>query len=83
MTPADLSARIHGSIRLLQDQREAVQRYARNLKDEHVVDLGDTNARCHLMQSDTQDLPVIEATSTADVSDRLLRVLFGKWPPTE
>lgn len=81
MTPADLSARIHGSIRLLQDQREAVQRYARSLKDEHVLDLGDTNAKC-LMQSDTQDLPVIDATSTADVSARLLRALFGEWPPT-
>lgn len=82
MTPADLSARIHNSIRLLQDQHETVHRYAHLLKDEHILDLGGVNSEC-LSQSDNQDLPLIEATSTAEVSDRLLRALFGEWPPTK
>lgn len=73
MTPTDFAREAHSKLSLFRDQRDAVAEHARNMRRVHVLTLppmtcaGDGGVEAH----------VALASSPAQLSDKLLNLLFG------
>jgi hypothetical protein len=76
MTPAEKAANVHAAISVFRHQRDEVQKYAKSLGDQHVLELPPPPSS----ENEGPQSP-IEFTSPGELNDRLLKALFGKWPP--
>ena len=77
MKPVDRAAQVHGAISLFRGSDGEVQRYAKSLSNEHVLELPSLESQ----HSSPHQNSSIEVTSPAELSDRILSALFGQWPP--
>ena len=77
MNPTELAAKVHASISVLRDGREQVQAHALATSQEHVLTLQSDDQDC----AGGQPEPIVEVATASELSSRLLRALFGSWPP--
>lgn len=75
-TPTNMAAQVHRCLPLFRDQHSQVAAVAAHLGSGHVMQL-DAMALSHEVPVG-DDRPL--AANPAELSDRLLRALFGAWP---
>lgn len=76
MKPASLSAQIVARVSLFRgDPATAIAEHARNLERVHALNLDGIEAVAD------RDLTVLNVSRPGDLSEQVLALLFGQWPP--
>ena len=74
MTPTDYAQKMHAKISVFRDQREAVAKYARNMRTGHVLSMPPLTRAADGCDGECVAL----ASSPAQLSDKLLELMFGE-----
>lgn len=83
-TPAQRSAEIVGAISIVRDAHAPAEDYARSIATPgHALDLDSVHSEPAEYSTISKDSASLAATSPVDLSDRILRALFGTWPPKD